>query len=106
LSGWGAISVEADGVRIRVWLTPSGGADRIEGFAMDAAGEEHLKARVRVAPEHGAANAALEALLAKVLRVPRSAVQIERGHTARVKLVGVDGLTLDEDSAKLTGEGS
>lgn len=100
-----AISAHGDGIRIRVRLTPSGGADRVDGVAVDAAGEAHLKARVRAAPEDGAANAALEDLLAKTLRLPKSAVRIERGHTARVKLVGVSGLSLEDALRRLTGEG-
>ena len=70
-------------------LTPSGGADRIEGVALDAAGEPYVKARVRAAPEKGAANAALEALLAKALGVAKSQVQVTRGASARMKLVTV-----------------
>lgn len=78
---------------LRVRLTPSGGADRIDGFATDAAGVAHVKARVRAAPEDGKANAALEALLAKTLGVARSAVGVERGATARVKSVRIEGVS-------------
>ncbi|MBT9444837.1 MAG: DUF167 domain-containing protein [Hyphomonadaceae bacterium] len=81
-----------DGVVLRVRLTPAGGADRVEGVAVDSAGEPHIKARVRAAPEDGKANAALEALLAKALGVPKSAVRVERGATARIKSVAVDGV--------------
>ncbi|KAF0177356.1 MAG: hypothetical protein FD124_430 [Alphaproteobacteria bacterium] len=77
---------------LRVRLTPAGGADRVEGVAVDSAGEPHIKARVRAAPEDGKANAALEALLAKALGVPKSAVRVERGATARIKSVAVDGV--------------
>lgn len=83
----------ADGVVLRVRLTPSGGADRIDGLAADSAGVAHVKARVRAAPEDGKANAALEALLGKTLGVSRSAVRVERGATARVKSVRVDGVS-------------
>jgi uncharacterized protein YggU (UPF0235/DUF167 family) len=74
---------------VRVRLTPSGGADRIDGVAQDAAGEVYIKARVRAAPEKGQANAALEALLAKSLGVPKSNVQVTRGASARMKVVSV-----------------
>lgn len=89
----GAFRETAGGVVVRVRLTPSGGADRIDGLAMDAAGIAHVKARVRAAPEDGKANAALEALLAKTLGVARSAVIVERGATARIKSVRVDGVS-------------
>lgn len=73
-------------------LTPGGGADRVEGVVRDAAGRLALKARVRAAPEKGAANAALEALLAKTLGVPKSGVRVARGATARLKQVDIEGM--------------
>ena len=76
-----------------VRLTPSGGADRIDGCAKDAAGRIYLKARVRAAPEDGKANAALEALLAKALGVAKSQVKVARGATARLKSVAIDGVS-------------
>jgi uncharacterized protein YggU (UPF0235/DUF167 family) len=36
------VASTAAGVAIRVRLTPSGGADRIEGVATDASGVRHL----------------------------------------------------------------
>lgn len=78
------------GVRIRVRLTPKGGRDRIEGVTETAAGRA-LKARVASPPAEGAANAALVALLADALGVPKTAVRIEAGITARIKTVLVEG---------------
>ena len=75
---------------MRVRLTPSGGADRIDGRAQDADGAPLVKARVRAAPEDGKANKALEALLAKALGVPKSQVSVTRGATSRIKTVSVD----------------
>jgi uncharacterized protein YggU (UPF0235/DUF167 family) len=43
--------------------------------------------RVTAAPEDGKANAAVIALLAKALGVPRSALAIVRGATARDKII-------------------
>lgn len=45
---------------------------------------------MRAAPEKGAANTALEALLAKALKLPKSKVRVTRGATARVKSVAID----------------
>jgi uncharacterized protein YggU (UPF0235/DUF167 family) len=50
-----------------------------------------LKARVAAAPEDGRANAALEALIAEALHVPKSAVAIVAGKQARRKIVRVEG---------------
>ena len=86
---------------LAVRLTPRASADRIEGWAVDAAGREHLKVRVRAAPVEGEANAALEALLAKALGLPRSAVRVARGTTARLKQVAVEGLDAAAARARL-----
>jgi uncharacterized protein YggU (UPF0235/DUF167 family) len=85
-----------------VRLTPSGGADRIDGCATDDAGRTYLKARVRAAPEGGKANAALEALLAKALGVAKSKVKVARGVTARLKTVEIESLSDAEITAFLT----
>ena len=80
-------------------LTPSGGADRIDGRALDANGKAYLKARVRAAPEDGKANAALEALLAKALGVAKGKVSVTRGTTARMKTVEIEGVSEAEIAA-------
>src|SRR5262249_23098951 len=79
--------------RLFVRLTPSGGADRLDGCATDDAGRAYLKARVRAAPEDGKANAALEALLAKALGVAKSKVKVTRGATARLKTIEIEGVS-------------
>ena len=50
-----------------------------------------LKARVRAVPEDGKANQALEMLLARALGMPKSAVTVVAGHTARSKTLRIDG---------------
>ncbi len=85
------VSPQADGVRLIVRLTPSGGADKIDGLGVDSAGQAFIKARVRAAPEDGKANAALEALIAKALGAPKSAVRVVRGGKSRVKTIDVTG---------------
>ena len=77
--------------RLAVKLTPRGGADRIDGWVRDAAGQAVLKIRVRVPPEDGKANAALIALIAKTAGRPASSVRIVSGHTARTKILEIDG---------------
>jgi uncharacterized protein YggU (UPF0235/DUF167 family) len=47
--------------------------------------------RVNAAPADGAANAAVTALVAKTLGLPKSAVRIAAGETARVKRLEVEG---------------
>lgn len=82
-SGAGSLS------RLRVRLTPSGGADRIDGRAAAGAGA-YLKARVRAAPENNEANHALEALIAKAFGVAKGRVSVSRGQTARLKVLEIE----------------
>ena len=78
--------------KLQVRLTPSGGADRIDGVARDSEGKPYLKARVRAAPEGGEANAALEALVAKALGIAKGRVSVARGAAARMKTLEIEGV--------------
>lgn len=80
-----------DGVDLFVRLTPKAAMDRLEGTEISADGRAHLRARVRAVPENGAANEALVRLVAKALGVPRSAVSVVAGGTARLKTLRVLG---------------
>jgi hypothetical protein len=86
------------GLSFAVRLTPRGGRDSVDGWDKDDSGRAYLKARVRAAAEDGKANAALIALIATHLDVPRSAVSIASGAKARLKMVTVSG-----DKAVLRG---
>ena len=48
--------------------------------------------RVTAPPAEGKANAAVCALLAKSLGVPKTAVKVERGAGSRDKVVSIDGM--------------
>ncbi|TCR67503.1 DUF167 family protein [Bosea sp. BK604] len=80
-----------EGLRLAIRLTPRGGRDALDGIEALADGREVLKARVRAAPSEGEANAALIALIAKLLNVARSHVELAAGATARLKIVAVSG---------------
>jgi len=80
-----------EGLRLAIRLTPRGGRDALDGIEALADGREVLKARVRAAPSEGEANAALIALIAKLLNVPRSRVELAAGATARLKIIVVSG---------------
>ena len=82
--------------RIRIRLTPRAARDEIAGWQNDV-----LRVRVTAPPVKGAANAALERLLAKALNVPKSAVGVVSGAKAREKIVGIGGLSQDEAFALL-----
>jgi len=78
------------GIAIRVRLTPRSQRDAIEGLEETPEGLA-LKARVRAIPESGAANSALERLIADWLGVPKSAVAVTAGGKSRLKTVTLTG---------------
>jgi len=78
------------GVAVAVCLTPKSARDTVEGVE-EFGGDPVLKARVQAVPEDGRANAALEALIAKWLDVPRSSVSVVQGVKSRTKIVAIDG---------------
>jgi uncharacterized protein len=75
-------------VRFAVRLTPRAGASRIDGVR-----DGSLRVRVTAPPVDGAANAALIALIADALGVPRGSVRVALGSGSRDKLVAVDGVS-------------
>jgi uncharacterized protein YggU (UPF0235/DUF167 family) len=81
----------SDGIVLSVRLTPRAASDAVDGVKSDASGRAVLAARVRAVPEKGAANTALEQLIAKWLGVARSTVAVTGGATQRVKSVSVTG---------------
>ena len=78
------------GTHARLTLRVQPGA-RIAGLAGRLA-DGTLKLRVTAPPEDGRANRAVEALLAGVLGVRESQVQVTRGMSSRAKTVEIDGL--------------
>ncbi|MGE0769628.1 MAG: DUF167 family protein [Hyphomicrobiaceae bacterium] len=81
---------ERDGVLLRVRLTPRSSRDAVEGV-METADGPALAVRVRAVPEDGAANAALEVVIAKWLGCTRSGLALIAGHNSRVKTVAIAG---------------
>ncbi len=85
------MSVEVEekngGVTFRIRVSPRAKRDQIGG-AHDGA----LKISVTAPPVDGAANAAIIALLAKRLKVPKRAITILRGDTGRDKLLHIEGI--------------
>jgi len=78
------LSPTSGGVRIRIRVQPRARHDRIVGRHGD-----QLKAQVTAPPVDGAANAALERLVAEVVDVPPSSVRVVSGATCRDKVVEV-----------------
>jgi len=78
------------GVLLKVRLTPKSARDAIDGLA-EFGGETVLKARVRVVPEAGRANAALTKLIAAWLELPLRSVSVAQGTKSRLKHVAIEG---------------
>lgn len=82
-----------NGIELCIRLSPSASRN---GFAAPETvqtphGKERtaLRAAVTAAPENGKANAALIALLAKTLRLPKSSITVIRGQTDRTKILHI-----------------
>ena len=84
------IRASPTGTRIDVRVIPRARKDAIEGLR-----DGRLLVRISAPPVDRAANEAVIALLARVLEVPRRAVRIASGETARNKVVDIAGMTLD-----------
>ena len=79
------------GLSLFVRATPNSGRDVIEGVQQRDDGSAVLRVRVKAVPDKGRANAAVIALLARALGVPRSAITVSHGETARLKTLAVLG---------------
>ena len=90
------IDPTATGVRLRLHVQPRASATELVGRHGDA-----LKLRVAAPPVDGAANEAVLRWLAERLGVPRSAVSLTAGATARAKTVCVAGVSVTEATRRL-----
>jgi uncharacterized protein (TIGR00251 family) len=88
------------GVRIAVRLAPRASRDQVLGPHGEA-----LKVAVTAPPVEGEANARLVKLLAKRLGVPKGAVRIVSGATARDKVLEVAGVNAADAAARLAPAG-
>lgn len=83
--------VTPEGIVLAVRVTPNAGADRVEGVELRDDGAAVLRCRVRAVPDRGKANAAVLALLAGALGVPKSRLTVIAGETARLKSIAISG---------------
>lgn len=71
-------------------LTPKSSKDAVEAVIPTSDGPA-FQARVRAVPENGAANTALEVLVARWLDVPKRSVSLASGGKSRLKSLRIDG---------------
>jgi uncharacterized protein (TIGR00251 family) len=79
--------VTAGAVVVRVHAQPGARSSGVAGVHGDA-----VKVKVREPADQGRANRAIEAVLAEVFGVARSAVAVTGGTTGRAKRVRIDGV--------------
>jgi uncharacterized protein (TIGR00251 family) len=91
-----AVSAHPRGSAIVIVVSP-----RSPRNALEIAADGALRVRVAAPPVDGAANAAVLRLLADLLGVPRSRLEIASGASARHKRVTIAGLTPDLVVARL-----
>ena len=83
--------------RLRVRLQPNARRSEVLGFQYGV-----LRVRVTAPPHEGRANKALIELLSDTLDVPKSRIEIVHGHTARDKLVAIEGMDAGQVEARLS----
>jgi len=80
-----------DGLELQVRVTPRARREGVEGVVRDAAKRTLLAVRVAALPAGGRANAAVAALLADLLDVPKSRVRLAAGASGRTKRFVIEG---------------
>ena len=86
-------------------LTPKACKDAVDGL-VDTTDGVAFQARVRALPEDGAANKALEELVARWLGVPKRSALLVTGGKSRLKSLRIDGdpMALDRMLQALSDE--
>ena len=86
----------SESVKLRIKVVPGSSRTCIAGWLGDA-----LRVRVTAPPEHGKANAAVEALLREALALPAGHVKVAAGHSSARKVVEIVGLAEAEIRRRL-----
>ena len=85
-----AITETNGGVLLRIHVQPGARSERVAGLHGD-----RLKVAVTARPDRGAANAAVVDLLARLLSISASSLELKRGHTSRQKDLIAAGVTVE-----------
>ncbi len=85
------MSTSGNQVKISLRVYPNAGSNEMVGFS-----DGILRVKVSAPPINGKANRELIAFLSRLLGVGRGSVNIIKGHTARNKVVAIDGFSRAE----------
>lgn len=80
------VTIRENNLVLPLRVTPRGGKDAFLPFQP---GDEWIRLKVSAPPEDGKANAAVLALFAKSLKLPKSAVTLVSGETSRLKRIQI-----------------
>ena len=82
---------EADGVSFEVWVQPRSSKMEISGLH-----DGVLRVRLTAPPVDGAANKQCIELLSRKMKIPKRAIRIASGASARRKRLKISGLGIEE----------
>ena len=85
---------------VAIRVQPRASREGVQGVRGEA-----IAIQLKAPPVDGAANAALLKLLARLLKVPQSSIELVRGATGRSKWIRVEGWTGEQVRAALLGSG-
>jgi uncharacterized protein (TIGR00251 family) len=86
---------------VAIRVQPRASREGVQGLRGEA-----ISIQLKAPPVDGAANAALLKLLARVLKVPLSSIELVRGATGRSKWIRVEGWTGEQVRDALLGSGA
>ncbi len=70
-------------------VTPNSSCTKITGKFVDEKNQSYLKVNLAAVPEDGKANLELIKFLAKILKIPKSKIEIIRGEISRMKVLQI-----------------
>jgi len=96
-----ALEADGDGVRVRVRAAPRSSRPGLDGLVEDSAGRAAVRLRLAAPPADGRANREAVDHLHRALGVPRTAIALTGGASARSKSFHVSGLSVSEAARRL-----
>lgn len=94
------LDITKEGVEVNIHLIPGAKKEQILGIVETIRGHA-IKIAIHEKPSENKANEALVKFLASLLSIPKSKIEIKRGHKSRDKRIAITGVTVAEISAKI-----
>ena len=84
------LRADGEGLLVDLRVTPKARVEALGGLVETGEGVR-VQVKVRAPPDKGAANQAVEILLARLFHLSKGAVSVVSGHTSRLKTIRLDG---------------